>query len=700
MNMEDKKTILNQVEEYLANVKTGTIVTTSSLKKNLSHLYGSPENSFIPSDYCYNSYCIGSQWDKEQVFLFEKLDKRGEYKYLGKNYPYTGKTFDKNNNLFGTWENGIFTKATNNSNLKNEFILWLSKQTNSRGKSYSKQSIDIIVKTYEKCIQYLNIGNAKFNNIFEYKTLNEFLIVYGEIKESPYFGLRTDSTNGNFYTEHARYIEFYKTFLEQRSSINDKYDVLQMNYNKEDEMNFNELEVQDEIVQDYENDDEMFEDETECESTEKELDDLKVVSRNINIEIESLKNKRDRNQLILQPEYQRKYVWEKSKASNLIGSILLNIPIPPVFISNENDRWEVIDGQQRLTSIFNYIEDKFPNKNSDGYSDFKLTNLKGLPNEFSNKKFKDLPQKYQNYILSKEIPVIVIEGSTNKEIKFEMFKRLNTGMTKLNNQELRNCLYRGPYNDFIKRMAKYEPFRKIISMPKYENKMIYEELILSYFTFLDMNYQLYKGGLIKLMNKNMEKNRYIDEKYLKEKEDKFKKSVDIIKMMFEDGQAFRIFSFDKKTNTCGFNNAKINQGLFLILMYWFSMYEKNQIVPYIDILREELLNLQIHDNEFIDSLTGGATNSPEKVMRKFDIWGKTVRNILDLPKNEPRCFSYELKQQLFNQNPTCAICGNKINSIDDADVDHITCYSKGGLTIPENARLAHRYCNQQRGNRN
>lgn len=584
-------------------------------------------------------------------------------------------------------------------NLKDKFRLWLSKQPNKRGNYYKQQSIDIIVRTYENCIQYLNIENVKFKSLFEYTTLDEFLTIYNKIKESPYFGLRTNKPNGNFYTEHAKYIELYKIFLEQKEVTDNKNVTLQANYNKEDKMNFNKIEIQDENIQNYENIDEMFEDETECESTEKELEELKVVSRNINIEIESLKNKRDRNQLILQPEYQRKYVWEKSKASNLIGSILLNIPIPPIFISNENDRWEVIDGQQRLTSIFNYIEDKFPNKNSSGYSDFRLTNLKGLPKEFSNKKFKDLPQKYQNYILSKEIPVIVIEGSTNKEIKFEMFKRLNTGMTKLNNQELRNCLYRGPYNDFIKRMAKYEPFRKIINMPKYENKMIYEELILSYFTFLDMNYQLYKGGLIKLMNKNMEKNRYIDEKYLKEKEDKFKKSVDIIKMMFEDGQAFRIFGFDKKTNTYAFSNTKINQGLFLILMYWFSIYEKNQIIPYIDILREELLNLQIHNDGFIDSLTGGGTNSSEKVMRKFDIWGKTVKDILDLPKNEPRLFSYELKQQLFNENPTCAICGNKIHNIDDADVDHIICYSKGGATIPENARLTHRYCNQQRGNR-
>ena len=190
------------------------------------------------------------------------------------------------------------------------------------------------------------------------------------------------------------------------------------------------------------------------------------------------------------------------------------------------------------------------------------------------------------------------------------------------------------------------------------------------------------------------------EEEIKYKEEKFKKSIDIIKLMFKDGEAFRVFGYDEKNKCYSFEKTKINQGLYLILMYWFTMYEKNQIMPYLDILREELLNLQTHNDNFVFSLTGSGTNNASSVLTKFDIWGDSIKKILGYPHNQPRTFSYSLKEQLFNANKTCSICGNKIHNIDDCEVDHIECFSKGGLTVRENARLTHRYCNRHRATKN
>ena len=74
--MEDKLTIQEQIEEYLSSLPKETIITTGSFQKILSKTYGQPEASYIPSDYCYNSYCKGSQWDKQKIFYFEKLEKK------------------------------------------------------------------------------------------------------------------------------------------------------------------------------------------------------------------------------------------------------------------------------------------------------------------------------------------------------------------------------------------------------------------------------------------------------------------------------------------------------------------------------------------------------------------------------------------------------------------------------------------------
>ena len=82
--------------------------------------------------------------------------------------------------------------------------------------------------------------------------------------------------------------------------------------------------------------------------------------------------------------------------------------------------------------------------------------------------------------------------------------------------------------------------------------------------------------------------------------------------------------------------------------------------------------------------------------KRFKIWNNVLDEIIDDDKVETRCFTIELKQKLYNANPTCTICGQHINSIDDSAVDHIEQYWMGGKTIPENARLTHRFCNQSR----
>jgi uncharacterized protein with PIN domain len=71
-------------------------------------------------------------------------------------------------------------------------------------------------------------------------------------------------------------------------------------------------------------------------------------------------------------------------------------------------------------------------------------------------------------------------------------------------------------------------------------------------------------------------------------------------------------------------------------------------------------------------------------------------DILQNSKKQPRCFSMELKKELFNKDETCSLCNQQIRSIDDGAIDHIQQYWKGGQTIPENARLVHRYCNMSR----
>ena len=105
-----------------------------------------------------------------------------------------------------------------------------------------------------------------------------------------------------------------------------------------------------------------------------------------------------------------------------------------------------------------------------------------------------------------------------------------------------------------------------------------------------------------------------------------------------------------------------------------------------------------HDNEFIDAILI-STSSRDKVYTRFEKWIHALKDALGAPQRVNRAFSLSLKQQLFNANQTCALCNQRIHTVDDAEVDHVEFYWRGGKTIPSNARLTHRYCNRFRGGR-
>jgi hypothetical protein len=130
-------------------------------------------------------------------------------------------------------------------------------------------------------------------------------------------------------------------------------------------------------------------------------------------------------------------------------------------------------------------------------------------------------------------------------------------------------------------------------------------------------------------------------------------------------------------------------------MYTFAREDKNIVYQNLDAIREVLIYLMTENEEFIASIEL-STSSLQAVTKRFDLWRLSLQEIIGLGKKEARCFSLQLKQVLFNSNSTCAICGQKILEIDDSAIDHIKQYWTGGKTIPENARLTHRYCNWAR----
>lgn len=422
--------------------------------------------------------------------------------------------------------------------------------------------------------------------------------------------------------------------------------------------------------------------------------DRKLVIDKVDPTIESLYMKFTRQKLILQPDYQRKYVMKPQVASRLIESILLDIPLPIVYFAEEEDgSWSVIDGQQRLTSIISFVQ----GKNLYDDKPFKLTSL-NVMTELNRKSFSDLSNEQQEKILNTAIRSFVIKKESNDDIKFEIFERLNTGSTPLNEDEIRNTVYRGKYMNLLKELEGNELFDKIVNKPNFKNRMLYKGMILRFFAFYEKTYLNYKPSMKQFCNKHIKRFRNMDDEQISEYRQIFKDTISSIYSVFGEN-AFRRMMKEEGTNNYIWAKTRINMALYDIQMYSFSRYDKEQLIRHADEIRDRMYDLMINNPDFINAIEFKTSNT-DMVNRRFRMWLDIMEDIMkqDIETDNPRCFPDSIKSQLYNEDPTCKLCGQRILNYDDAHVDHITPYSKGGLTVLENAQIAHRYCNQHKSN--
>lgn len=419
-------------------------------------------------------------------------------------------------------------------------------------------------------------------------------------------------------------------------------------------------------------------------------EDNRIHTSSGDLEIESLHNKKKRGRLVLQPDFQRQYVWDPAKASKLIESAILQIPLPIIYLSEEKDGKEyVIDGQQRLTSFFSFIDGVFP----DG-KPFKLSGL-NVCSDLNGKKFSELSDELQDKIRYYKIRAITFQKDSSENLKFEIFERLNTGSVQLNDQELRNCLYRGNFNIALKEMAEDPDFMFICGLKSPDKRMKDKELVLRFCAFYHKTYLNYKAPMRNFLNAEAREKRDISDKDLTELKSAFKNSCQIIRSAFGKN-SFKRFYKGKDGQPNGYwEPKKFNTSLYDILMYSFAKEDKNKVYQNLDSVKEALVALMTEDQEFVDAIEL-STSSVQAVTLRFDKWRLTLQSIIGINQKEPRCFSFKLKEEMIAADPTCAICKQHIQSADDAAIDHIKQYWVGGKTIPTNARLTHRYCNWAR----
>lgn len=323
------------------------------------------------------------------------------------------------------------------------------------------------------------------------------------------------------------------------------------------------------------------------------------------------------NDIILDPDYQRNYIWDNKKASLLVESILLNVPIPVVYVAeDEESRWVIVDGLQRLNSLRRFFD-----------NEFKLSGLEVLT-ELKRQQFSTLNPKAQRMLKNGIIRVIVIKVESHPEIKYDIFERLNKGSITLNDQELRNCIFRGKFCDLLKGLREYKPYLQAIGLPEPHRRYYDSELILRFFAFNDA-YDVssekvidYPNKLKTFLNTYMEKHRFISPDDGESLGTLFKTTIEKVIAVFGSPAFRRIKPED------GTQDVRLNRALMDVIMVSFTRFTKEFLDSKKTAILELYRNLPAKDPAFNDALICG-TSDTKKIEYRITTWLREISALED-----------------------------------------------------------------------
>lgn len=308
------------------------------------------------------------------------------------------------------------------------------------------------------------------------------------------------------------------------------------------------------------------------------------------------------DEIDLNTEFQRKAnLWKSDVQSRLIESLMLKLPLPAFYFdASEDDRWLIVDGLQRLSALKNFVIDE--NLPLIGLDILKDYDNKGL-------KFSDLPRIMQRRIMEANVTCFLISPGTPKKVKYNVFKRINTGALSLNDMEIRNALNQGQASTFLKKITEDASFRKLIPLPN--ERMEDRELVLRCIAFIQTNYLKYESPLGAFLDRAMEKLQTTSLNELENIASSILRGIEIHTRIFGKDR----FSRSVISDTI---HRRLNSALFEVWVVILSKLTTFQVKKIYDnqiSLRNEYKQLFL-DKSFNDAVTT-STASKNAVINRF-----------------------------------------------------------------------------------
>lgn len=188
------------------------------------------------------------------------------------------------------------------------------------------------------------------------------------------------------------------------------------------------------------------------------------------VTVDELLRRVSKGRIDIAPVYQRQFRWTADRQSRLVESVLLGIPVPPLFMATNTNAgvgssWEVVDGLQRLLSLVNFAGDQDA-RDAAGLTahSLKLKDMEKLT-DFEGLSFEDLPPDIREGMEDRPLKVIVLNDKSDLQVRFDLFERLNTGGIVLSPHEIRQSVYRGEFINTLSKLSETDRFKKFVVLP-------------------------------------------------------------------------------------------------------------------------------------------------------------------------------------------------------------------------------------------
>ncbi|MEW1667665.1 DUF262 domain-containing protein [Streptomyces albidoflavus] len=318
-------------------------------------------------------------------------------------------------------------------------------------------------------------------------------------------------------------------------------------------------------------------------------------------------------QLNVTPGYQRRDRWDIRRRSRLIESFLLNIPVPSIYLSeDEAGIYSVIDGMHRIAAVVDFMEDRYA--------------LSGLSVFFeaNGKKYSDLDIGIQRALAARAtMRATVISHLSDPVMQYGLFERLNTGGVPLNAQEVRNSTFSGPYNDLLVELSETPSFRSALDIASPGSSPIWREmkdveLVLRYFT-LRHSWQDFHGSMTLALNSNMAENAQADPALLDEMRQDFLQTLNKARVAFGEG----IF---RRWHWSGRPSSRIVVAVYDAQMLAVRDFPVGRLEAAAHSTQAEMSRL-FGESHFIEAVTS-YTNSPNSLRLRVDTVIRMLQNCL------------------------------------------------------------------------